>query len=147
MKFFLNNWRLMFHLALAFVILPVALWRLDNRLDFLVMPWPYYIFPSFILWLGLFVLYFYVEYLRCGHFIYQDHGNNLVYKERGNGNLNFYITLRYDDEEVGGADIHVKSDDRWRKEMPDWAKERKQEIVQRLRKNSLEVDRVQFIEI
>jgi hypothetical protein len=146
MKFFNNNWRLIFHLLMPFVVVPSALWWLDNRVQFLTLPFGYYIFAGFALWIGAILLFEYLQYLRRGYFMYQDHGNNLVYKERGNGNLDFGVHLRYDDEQYGGVVVHVLSDDKWREEMPEWAKERKEIIVQRLKKDYYEVDNVQIVE-
>lgn len=108
-------------------------------------------FGSFALVIGIVVLFFAWHYLVRGCFIYQDHGNNLGYKERGRRRLSFYIVGRYKDEiysleNYEGVEIHVPAGERWKIEMPDWAKERRKIILQRLEKDFRGRDKVYFVE-
>lgn len=102
--------------------------------------------PSLVLWVGVLVLFFPCQYLVLGYFICCDHAENLVYKERGRKSLNFYIIGRFNDEKCEGVDIHVLTDVGWEKEMPDWAKDRKEIIVRRLIKSFPKVDNAQVVE-
>jgi hypothetical protein len=71
------------------------------------------------------------ELLRRGYFAGQRAGAQWIYEELHQGEvLAIEFTLEYAGR--GGYDIHIPGELAWRETMPAWARERREEIVERL---------------
>ena len=138
MKFIDDNGQSIYAL-LSLAILAVAsfsAWWLGEHVLSLDLPLPVYSFTGFVLLIGAWILWDYLRYLFRGYYIYDDRCEILIYKDRKHGSLELPIVFRYKDGKYDGSDIHVPPDKIWKREMPDWAKENKRVIVQRLKKSS-----------
>jgi hypothetical protein len=71
------------------------------------------------------------ELLRRRYFVGQRVANHWVYDELHDDEIH---SLEFPLEYIGRGeyDIHIPGEGDWRKAMPDWAKERRSEIVERL---------------
>jgi hypothetical protein len=97
------------------------------------------------IWLSVWLFEF-VKYVFRGYIVYHYGPETLIYKERGKDKLFFYFTARYKNKQCDGMDIHVPEIEKWKREMPDWAKYRKPIIVQRLKSHCRKIDNPEILD-
>jgi hypothetical protein len=146
MKSVFKNWQLISFLLMRFVVAPFLLWWLDERTLSLEMHFAFYSFFSFFLWIGFIALYVYLQYLFRGYYVYDERCEFIVYKDRKHGCLDFQLRFRYKDDKIDGVNIYVPAGNKWEETVPDWAKEHRKVIVQRLKKHYSDRGKTEFIE-